>query len=107
MFPLLLSGRALTRPSLALFIGLQILDVLTTMIGLKLGAREGSFVIGQLMRLGPLTGLLISKILAVFLAALAMKFRRPRVIVTLNSWFAILIAWNLLVIVLAGLGVTA
>ena len=98
-------GRPLPRPSLTLFIALQTLDILTTMIGLQLGAQEGSLFIGRLMQAGPLAGLLISKILAVFLAALAMKFKRPRVIVVLNFWFAVLVTWNLAMIVLSGLGV--
>ena len=98
-------GRPFPRPSLTLFIALQTLDILTTMIGLQLGAQEGSLFIGRLMQVGPLAGLLISKIMAVFLAALAMKFKRPRVIVILNIWFAVLVAWNLVLIVLSGLRV--
>ena len=99
-------GKPLPRPSLTLFIALQVLDILTTMIGLQLGAQEGSMFIGRLMSVGPLAALLICKILAVFLAAVAMKFKRPRVIVILNFWFALLVSWNLVMIVLSGLGVT-
>jgi len=98
-------GRPFPRPSLTLFVALQSLDILTTMIGLQMGAQEGSVFIGQLMRVGPLEGLLISKILAVFLAAMAMKFKRPRIIVFLNFWFALLVTWNLAMIVLSAFGV--
>jgi hypothetical protein len=57
------------------------------------------------MRVGPLAALLISKILAVFLVAVAMRFKRPRVVVILNFWFAVLVTWNLAMIVLSALGV--
>ena len=105
MTPFILLGRPFPRPSLTLFVALQTLDILTTMMGLQLGAKEGSLFIGHLMQVGPLAGLLISKIIAVFLAAVAMKFKRPRVIVILNFWFALLVTWNLAMIVLSGLGV--
>jgi hypothetical protein len=98
-------GRPFPRPSLSLFVALQVLDLLTTMIGLQIGAAEGSVFIGRLIQAGPLAGLLISKIMAVLLAALSLKFRRPRVIVFLNFWSALVVAWNLLMIVLTGLGV--
>jgi hypothetical protein len=42
--------------------------------------------------------LLVSKCFAVILAAAALGFRRPRVIVFLNLMFAVVIAWNLLTI---------
>ena len=80
---------------MAVFFGLQTLDVLTTLIGLHMGAREASVFVGLLLRLGPLQGLLISKCFAVILAAAALGFRRPRVVVFLNYWFSVVIAWNL------------
>lgn len=101
----LIVGKPFPRPSLTLFVALQVLDLLTTILGLQMGAEEGSVFIGRLIQAGPLTGLLISKILAVFLVALALKFKRPRVIVALNFWSALVVTWNLLMIVLTGLGV--
>lgn len=80
------------------FFGLQALDVLTTLIGLQMGAREASLFIGRLLAIGPLPGLLISKCFAIILAAAALAFHRPRVVVFLNYWFALLIAWNLFTI---------
>lgn len=85
-------------PSLSAFVALQMLDVLTTLMGLRLGAQEASLFIGRLMNAGPVAGLLISKILAVALVATALKFRRTRVIVFLNYWFAVVVSWNLLLI---------
>ena len=91
------------RPSLIVFVALQLLDVLTTLIGLRIGASEGSMFIGHLMNVGPVAGLLISKIFAVLLVTVALKFRRPRVVVFLNYWSAAVVTWNLLVILLSAL----
>jgi len=51
------------------------------------------------MQLGPVTGLFIAKAFAVILVSAALGFRRPRVVVFLNYWFAVLITWNLATIV--------
>ena len=92
--------RAFPTPSIGLFLGLQVLDVLTTLIGLHLGAQEGSTFIGHLLQTGPLSGLIISKILAAGLAAFAVFLNRKRVLVFLNIWFGAVVAWNLLAIFL-------
>jgi hypothetical protein len=86
---------------LTVFIFLQLLDILTTLLGLQLGAQESSMFLGRLMRAGPVAALLIAKIIAVLLVAVAMKFRRPRVVVFLNYWFAVVVSWNLGVLLLS------
>jgi len=88
-------------PSLTVFVSLQCLDMITTLLGLRLGAHEASIFIGRLMHAGPVTALLIAKIFAVFLVAAALKFNRPRVVVVLNYWSALLVSWNLVMILLA------
>ena len=93
--------RAFPAPSLTVFVALQVLDILTTLLGLQLGATEGSMFLGRLMRAGPVAALLIAKIIAVLLVAMAMRFKRPRVVVFLNYWFAAVVTWNLAVILLA------
>ena len=87
-------------PSIGVFLGLQILDVLTTLIGLHLGAQEGSTFIGRLLETGPLSGLIISKILAAGLAAFAVFLNRKRILVFLNIWFGAVVGWNLVAIFL-------
>src|ERR1043166_8953501 len=42
---------------------LQILDILSTMLGLRLGAHEANFFVARMMRLGTLPGLLLVKII--------------------------------------------
>src|ERR1035441_2658256 len=87
--------RQFPTPSLTVFVFLQVLDILTTLLGLQMGAQESSMFLGRLMKAGPVAALLIAKILAVVLVALALKFKRPRVIVFLNYWLAVVVAWNL------------
>lgn len=83
---------------MAVFFALQALDVLTTLIGLHMGAKEASLFVGRMLALGPVPGLFISKCFAIILAAAALAFKRPRVVVFLNYWFAALISWNLITI---------
>ena len=90
--------REFPAPSLTVFFVLQALDVLTTLIGLSAGASEASVFVGRLMQLGPLAGLLMSKCFAIVLVGAALRFKRPRVIVILNYWFAAVITWNLAMI---------
>ena len=91
--------REFPAASLTTFVVLQVLDILTTMMGLQMGAHEASMFIGRLMQVGPVAALLIAKLFAVLLVAAAMRFKRPRVVVFLNYWFAVVVSWNLVMIV--------
>ena len=95
----LLARREFPAPSLAIFFSLQALDVLTTMIGLRLGAGEGSLFVSRLIRLGPLAGLVLAKSLALLLVLAAIRYKRQRLIVFLNYWFAAVVTWNLVAII--------
>ena len=100
-FSILLSRRSnFPTPSLTAFVALQVLDILTTLLGLQMGAQEGSMFLGRLMRAGPVAALLIAKIIAVLLVSIVLKFKRPRVVVFLNYWFAAVVSWNLVIILL-------
>lgn len=88
---------------MAVFFSLQALDVLTTLIGLRLGAGEASFFVARMISLGPLVGLLLAKTFALILVAAAIGFKRTRVIVFLNYWFALIITWNLVTILRSAL----
>lgn len=95
--------RPFPAPSLTVFVVLQVLDILTTLIGLRMGASESSIFIERLMHAGPVAALLIAKLFAVALVLIALKVRRPRIVVFLNYWFAAVVSWNLVMIVAAGL----
>jgi hypothetical protein len=87
--------RPFPAPSLIVFVALQVLDMLTTLLGLQLGAHEASLFLGNLMKVGPVAALLIAKIMAVMLVSAAMRFKKPRLVVFLNYWFAVVVTWNL------------
>jgi hypothetical protein len=95
--------RPFPAPSLTVFVVLQVLDILTTLLGLQMGARETSVFLGRLMRAGPVAALLIAKIIAVLLVAIAVKFKRPRMVVFLNYWFAVVVSWNLAILLVTQL----
>jgi hypothetical protein len=69
--------------------------MLTTLLGMQMGAQEASLFLGNLMKVGPVAALLIAKIMAVALVAVAMKYKKPRLVVFLNYWFAAVVTWNL------------
>src|SRR4051794_25103285 len=102
MIPLRLERREFPAPSLALFVSLQLLDVLTTIIGLHMGAGESSTFIGRLMHVDPMSALLVAKLFAAALVAIALKMRRLRAVVFLNFWFVGIVSWNLAMIVITG-----
>ena len=85
--------------SLQLFFLLQVLDVVTTLNGFQKGLGEASPFIRFLMHLGPIAGLMGSKIVAVALGAVCVGCGRLRLISFINYWFAALVTWNLALIV--------
>ena len=90
--------REFPAPSLAVFVLLQLMDVLTTLVGLRVGAHEGSVFIARLMKVNPMAALWISKLIAVILVGVALRWRRPRVVVLVNYWAALVVVWNLIAI---------
>jgi hypothetical protein len=85
--------------SLQIFFLLQFLDVLTTLTGFHRGLKEASPFIQLLMRVGPVAGLLGSKILAVALGAVCVWRGRFQVIHMINYWYVLLVIWNFTLIV--------
>jgi hypothetical protein len=83
------------RRTLEVFLYLQTLDVLTTLIGFSLGNTEASPFIGLLVRYGPVAGLALSKLLAVVLVLVCYRMQRTSLIRWINYWYAALIVWNL------------
>jgi hypothetical protein len=85
-------------PSLQVFLYLQLLDALTTLLGFRVGLAEASPFIRMLVQVGPLTGLLADKILAVVLALVCVWSGRARLIRWVNYWYAALVTWNIVLI---------
>ena len=86
------------RQIFTVFVLLQILDALTTLVGLRYGATESSIFVAQLLRFGPVTGLMICKGFALCLATTAIAFGRERLVRFVNFWFAGVVGWNVLII---------
>ena len=80
------------------FVYLQLLDLLTTLVGFKLGAREASPFIRLLMHAGPATGVLVSKLLALGLGAICLYYKKNHLIRWVSYWYGGLIVWNLMVL---------
>jgi Domain of unknown function (DUF5658) len=86
------------RLLIEIFLYLQVLDILTTLLGFSLGITEASPFIQLMIRWGPLQGLLLSKILAACLAAACLAIRKRNLIRWINYWYAALVIWNLAVV---------
>ena len=86
---------------LEIFLFLQVLDLLTTLIGFRLGAGEASPFVRLLTELGPATAVILSKGVALGLGAACVGMRRMHLVGWINYWYAGLIVWNLVMISLA------
>ena len=83
---------------LAAFLYLQLLDFLTTMVGIRVGLAESSPFIRWMMNSDPALGLAASKIVAVLIAGICIATNRPNLIKWVNGWYAALAVWNLCLI---------
>jgi Domain of unknown function (DUF5658) len=84
--------------SLVLFLYLQVMDVLTTLVGFSLGASEASPFISGLIRWDPLAGILASKLVAVVILGACLWLRRLHLLRWINVWYGALTAWNLCIV---------
>ena len=84
-----------------IFIYLQLLDVLTTLVGFKLGATEASPFIRVLMHAGPVAGVIASKVLALGVGAICIYTKKHHLIHWITYWYGGLVVWNLMVLLTA------
>lgn len=82
--------------SIEVFFYLQTLDFLTTLIGLKMGIPEVSPFIRSLLHYGPSVAVAASKVVALALAFLCFKLKRSHLLRYVNYWYAAVVIWNLL-----------
>lgn len=85
--------------TLSLFIYLQLLDLLTTLLFLKMGLFEASWVVAALIRWSPLVGVLLAKLGTVLIAILAVRMHKDRLMRWANLGYSGVVAWNLLCMV--------
>jgi hypothetical protein len=88
--------------AILIFVYLQLLDFLTTLVGFKVGAGEASPFIAQLIHASsPAMGVAASKLVGLGLGALCIVTNRARLVTWINYWYAALVLWNLAVILVA------
>jgi hypothetical protein len=80
------------------FLYLQLLDFMTTLIGMKMGLGEASPFVRYLMDLGPSLGLALSKFVAFVLCGLCLWLNKKHVVRWINYWYAGLVVWNIALI---------
>jgi hypothetical protein len=86
------------------FIYLQLLDLLTTLLGLRLGAAEASPFVRLMMHFGPAAGVIGSKVLALGIGALCLYMNKANVVRWISYWYGGLVIWNLMVMLAAPAG---
>jgi uncharacterized protein DUF5658 len=91
--PNIKSGEAMAY--IQFFVYLQVLDLLTTLVGLKFGVGEASPFVRWLMNWGPAVGVALSKGLAVALAGFCVWMNKQHLVRWITYWYAGLIVWNL------------
>ncbi len=81
---------------LQVFIYLQVLDFLTTLVGFKLGASEASPFIAKLIHVSsPAIGVAASKIVGLGIGGICVATGRTKMLTWANYWYAALVVWNL------------
>jgi hypothetical protein len=89
--------------AIQVFVYLQLLDFLTTLVGFKLGASEASPFIAKIIHASsPALGVAASKVVGLGIGGLCVALNRVKLIGWINYWYASLIVWNLGVILIAG-----
>jgi hypothetical protein len=79
------------------FFFLQVLDYLTTLIGLRMGGSEMSPIVSWLIHItSPVAGLTAVKLLGFGFAGFAIWTHRTHLIHVVNYIFAGIVVWNLL-----------
>jgi hypothetical protein len=90
-------------PVIHIFLYLQLLDFLTTMVGFRLGASEASPFIAKLIHAtSPAVGVAASKLVGLGIGGLCVFLNRARLVGWINYWYAGVIVWNMFIILAAG-----
>jgi len=84
-------------PVAHVFIYLQLLDLLTTLVGFKLGGAEASPFVRILMHAGPAAGVLTSKVVALAIGGYCVAQGKTHLMKWATYWYAGLVVWNLMV----------
>ena len=80
------------------FVFLQVADVVTTMTALQMGGSEKNSLLMHLMAIGSLQGLVLSKVIVLAIAVVAVLAGKRNVLRWSNVVYAGVVAWNLTII---------
>jgi len=83
------------------FVYLQLLDLLTTLLGFRMGAAEVSPFIRLLMHMGPGLGVVLSKVVALALGGWCVYCKKQHLIRAVTFWYGGLVVWNLMILLTA------
>ena len=88
---------------------LQVLDFLTTIAFMINGVKEANPLVRLAVKMspGPISGLLIVKVLAVMLGIYCWRMGRQRLLSRINFVFAMVVAWNLVALIIGTLALRA
>jgi hypothetical protein len=86
------------KTTLAIFVLLQVLDLITTLIALGLGGQENNPIVAHIMAVGPIGGLVISKVTVLAIAFAGAALHKHWGLRMANIAFAGVVAWNVTVI---------
>ena len=89
-------------PLFQVFILLQFLDALTTVVVLQYGGYEANPIVKSLMTVGPIYGLVLAKLIVVAIGTAVLRHGRQRVLFMGNFAYAGIICWNLFALSFAG-----
>lgn len=88
--------------AILIFVYLQVLDLLTTMVGFRVGASEASpFIAKLIVSTSPFVGVLASKVVGLVLGTICVTMNKSHLVTWINYWFAGLVVWNLFMILTA------
>ena len=87
--------------SILIFTYLQILDLMSTVAFMMLGGHEANPLVRFVLSLAhnPLAGLLLVKLTVVLLGVCCWLGGRERILVHANLFFALVVAWNLTIVI--------
>jgi hypothetical protein len=80
-----------------IFVYLQLLDLLTTLVGFRVGAGEASPFIRMMMHVGPAAGVVASKVIALGIGGLCVHLQKEHVIRWISYWYGGIVVWNLMI----------
>lgn len=86
------------KKTLLLFLALQVLDVVTTIVALAMGGAEKNPLMAQIMAFGTIRSLIVSKLLVLGLAAAFILIKKTKAVQLANVVFALIVIWNITVI---------